>query len=110
MNGHPYHARRLFLVAGMAALLAGPLGAQANTPAPGTTGTTDSSLTGMGGTSAGIMQDTTTTTVRTEDDKDFPWGLLGLLGLAGLLGRRKVETVHHDTTRTARPGDPNYRV
>jgi MYXO-CTERM domain-containing protein len=107
MKRQPYHARRLFLAAGLATMLAAPIGAQA--PATGTTGTTgDTAMTNMGGTSSGMMQDTTTR--RTDDDKDFPWGLLGLLGLAGLLGRRKVETVHHDTTRTARPGDPNYRV
>ena len=79
-------------------MLAAPLGAQANTNTTSTAGVTST-----------MMQDTTT--VRTEEDRDFPWGLLGLLGLAGLLGRRKVDTtVHHDTTRTARPGDPNYRV
>jgi MYXO-CTERM domain-containing protein len=104
MKRHPYHARRLFLVAGLATMLAAPMSAQ-NTPATGTTG--DTAMTGMGGTSAGMMQDTTT---RTTEDRGFPWGLLGLLGLAGLMGRRKTETVHHDTTRTARPGDPNYRV
>ena len=98
MIAHPNHARRVFLVAGLATMLAAPLGAQANTNTTSTAGVT----------SAPMMQDTTT--VRTEEDRDFPWGLLGLLGLAGLLGRRKVETVHHDTTRTARPGDPNYRV
>ena len=97
MNGHPFHARRLLITAGLATVLATPLGAQANTNTTSTAGMTST-----------MAPDTTA--VRTEDDKDFPWGLLGLLGLAGLLGRRKVETVHHDTTRTARPGDPNYRV
>jgi MYXO-CTERM domain-containing protein len=97
MIGHPSHARRLFMVAGLSTMLAGPLGAQANTNTTSTPGVTNT-----------MAADTTT--VRTEDDKDFPWGLLGLLGLAGLLGRRKVDTVVHDTTRTARPGDPNYRV
>ena len=99
MIGHPFHARRLLVVAGLATLLSAPLGAQANTNTTSTIGVTNT------------MTAPDTTTVRTEDDKDFPWGLLGLLGLAGLLGRRKVETVHHETTtRTARPGDPNYRV
>jgi MYXO-CTERM domain-containing protein len=97
MIRHRSHARRLLLAAGLATALAAPLGAQANTNTTSTTGVTNT-----------MAPDTT---VRTEDDRDFPWGLLGLLGLAGLLGRRKVETVHHETTRTtARPGDPNYRV
>jgi MYXO-CTERM domain-containing protein len=101
MKRHPYHARRMFLVAGLATMLAAPISAQSDTTgATGTAGTT--------GTSAGMVQDTTTR--RTTEDRDFPWGLLGLLGLAGLLGRRKTETVHVDTTRTTRPGDPNYRV
>jgi MYXO-CTERM domain-containing protein len=98
MNEHSHRARRLFLVAGLATICAGPLGAQANTNTTSTAGATNT-----------MMQDTTMRG-QTDDGMDFPWGLLGLLGLAGLLGRRKVETVHHDTTRTARPGDPNYRV
>jgi MYXO-CTERM domain-containing protein len=98
MLRHTDRARRLFVTAGLTAALAAPLGAQANT---NTTST------------GGVATPMTTDSARTErdDDSDFPWGLLGLLGLAGLLGRRKVETVVHDTTRTtARPGDPNYRV
>ena len=98
MSRHTDRARRMFIIAGMSAVLAAPLGAQANT-----------NTTSTGGMTTPMMD----TTVRTETEgNDFPWGLLGLLGLAGLLGRKKVETVHHDTTRTTapRPGDPNYRA
>jgi MYXO-CTERM domain-containing protein len=33
----------------------------------------------------------TTNRVQTDQDRDFPWGLLGLLGLAGLLGLKRKE-------------------
>jgi MYXO-CTERM domain-containing protein len=40
----------------------------------------------------------TSTPVETEEDNDFPWGLLGLLGLLGLAGlRKKEEPVRRDT-------------
>ena len=43
--------------------------------------------------------ETTTRTVRTEDN-DFPWGLLGLLGLAGLIPRKRKEAdIHVDARR-----------
>ena len=50
----------------------------------------------------------TSTPVETEEDNDFPWGLLGLLGLLGLAGlRKKEEPVRRDTgaqgTSTIRP-------
>ena len=47
-----------------------------------------------------------TQVVETNDDADFPWGLLGLLGLGGLAGLRRrqepqvVETI--DASRRAR--------
>lgn len=45
-----------------------------------------------------------TTTVREEEDNDFPWGLLGLLGLAGLLGRKKRDAdIHVDARHNNRP-------
>jgi len=48
--------------------------------------------------------ETQTTTVREEEDRDFPWGLLGLLGLAGLLGRKRKEAdIHVDARRDTRP-------
>lgn len=99
MSRHTDRARRMYIIAGLTAALAAPLGAQANT-----------NTTSTGGMQGTMMTDTTTRA--TEDRGGFPWGLLGLLGLAGLMGRKKVETVHHETTRTttARPGDPNYRA
>ena len=33
----------------------------------------------------------TTNRTQTDQDRDFPWGLLGLLGLAGLLGLKRKE-------------------
>jgi hypothetical protein len=46
----------------------------------------------------------TQTTVKREEDRDFPWGLLGLLGLAGLLGRKKKESdIHVDARHNTRP-------
>jgi MYXO-CTERM domain-containing protein len=48
------------------------------------------------------QESTTETTVtreaETQEDNDFPWGLLGLLGLLGLAGlRKKDEPVRRDT-------------
>lgn len=49
--------------------------------------------------------DRTVTTTRTEDDDDFPWGLLGLLGLAGLMGRKRRDApdINVDARRDTRP-------
>jgi MYXO-CTERM domain-containing protein len=90
-------ARQLFIVAGTAVLFATPLHAQSNTNTPSTSGVTSTP-----------MSDTART--KSDNDNQFPWGLLGLLGLAGLMGRRRVETVQHEVPRTARPGEPNYRT
>ncbi len=40
------------------------------------------------GTAEPVVQ---TQPVATDNDNDFPWGLLGLLGLAGLAGLRRRE-------------------
>lgn len=48
----------------------------------------------------------TTTPIETEEENEFPWGLLGLLGLLGLAGLRKKEEPRRDTTHgtsTVRP-------
>ncbi len=43
-----------------------------------------------------------TTGQTTQQDNDFPWGLLGLLGLGGLAGlRRRDEPRRVDTSRTS---------
>ncbi|HZH43747.1 MAG TPA: WGxxGxxG family protein, partial [Lysobacter sp.] len=39
------------------------------------------------------------TTVATDDDDGFDWGLLGLLGLLGLIPRKRSVDVHPDTSR-----------
>lgn len=94
MSTHIDRARRLLIPVGLLAVMAAPIQAQGTT-----TTTTDTAITAP---------------VQQEEDNDFPWGLLGLLGLAGLLKRPKTEVVREpvirDTTTTARPGDPNYRM
>jgi MYXO-CTERM domain-containing protein len=76
------HFKKAVLVAGLTiTTIAAPVTAQGTATDTGTTSVDDI--------------DPQVTTVREEEDHDFPWGLLGLLGLAGLLGRKRNERDIH---------------
>jgi len=52
---------------------------------------------------------TDTALVATDDDNDFPWGLLGLLGLLGLMKKPGGTTVVSRDTYTPPPADTRAR-
>lgn len=84
------HALKVSLMVALLLALGSPV-AGSSAFAQGITTTTDT-----------VDVPVTTVQQDTDDDNDFPWGLLGLLGLAGLLGlrphRHEVERVDRVAT------------